>query len=219
MKIALYIAVLIMTIAAPGALRAQPVMQPYYPGFAGLPPYEILAIVRSAGLDPVSRPARQGPVYVLRALNPAGQEVRVVVDARMGRIVKVVAVAPTDPGAFAPPASIPPGRAVPDSNGPTSRSAALPSGSDDDTDFEPLHPGAPGILPKPPARTAAKPPPPPLPRSRPKEAAVAAPSASAAPIAAAAPAATPATATPAPASTGPSASAENTAPSAIAIDE
>ena len=219
MKIALYIAVLIMTIAAPGALRAQPVMQPYYPGFAGLPPYEILAIVRSAGLDPVSRPARQGPVYVLRALNPAGQEVRVVVDARMGRIVKVVAVAPTDPGAFAPPASIPPGRAVPDSNAPTSRSAALPSGIDDDTDFEPLHPGAPGILPKPPARTAAKPPPPPLPRSRPKEAAVAAPSASAAPIAAAAPAATPATATPAPASTGPSASAENTAPSAIAIDE
>ena len=164
--------------------------------------------------DPVSRPARQGPVYVLRALNPAGQEVRVVVDARMGRIVKVVAVAPTDPGAFAPPASIPPGRAVPDSNGPTSRSATPPSGSDDDTDFEPLHPGAPGSLPKPPARTAAKPPPPPLPRSRPKEAAVAAPSASAAPIAAAAPAATPA-----PASTGPSASAENTAPSAIAIDE
>ena len=219
MKIALYIAVLFMTIAAPGALRAQPVMQPYYPGFAGLPPYEILAIVRSAGLDPVSRPARQGPVYVLRALNPAGQEVRVVVDARMGRIVKVVAVAPTDPGAFAPPASIPPGRAVPDSNGPASRSAALPSGIDDDTDFEPLHPGAPAILPKPPARTAAKPPPPPLPRSRPKEAAVAAPSASAAPIAAAAPAATPATATPVPASTGPSASAENTAPSAIAIDE
>jgi hypothetical protein len=217
LKIALYIAVLIMTIAAPGALRAQPVMQPYYPGFAGLPPYEILAIVRSAGLDPVSRPARQGPVYVLRALNPAGQEVRVVVDARMGRIVKVVAVAPTDPGAFAPPASIPPGRAVPDSNGPASRSAALPSGIDDDTDFEPLHPGAPGILPRPPARTAAKPPP--LPRARPKEAAVAAPSASAAPIAAAAPAATPATATPASASTGPSASAENTAPSAIAIDE
>jgi hypothetical protein len=216
-KIALYIAALIMTIAAPGALRAQPVMQPYYPGFAGLPPYEILAIVRSAGLDPVSRPARQGPVYVLRALNPAGQEVRVVVDAGMGRIVKIVAVAPTDPGAFAPPASIPPGRAVPDSNAPTSRSAALPSGIDDDTDFEPLHPGAPGILPKPPARTAAKPPP--LPRARPKEAAVAAPSGSAAPIAAAAPTDTPATATPAPASTGPSASAENTAPSAITIDE
>jgi hypothetical protein len=217
-KIALYIAVLIMTITAPGALRAQPVMEPYYPGFAGLPPYEILAIVRSAGLDPVSRPARQGPVYVLRALNPAGQEVRVVVDARMGRIVKVVAVAPTDPGAFAPPASIPPGRAVPDSNASTSRSPALPSGIDDDTDFEPLHPGAPGILPRPPARTAAKPPP--LPRARPKEAAVAAPSGSAAPIAAATPAtATPATAIPAPASTGPSASAENTAPSAIAIDE
>jgi hypothetical protein len=215
-KIALYIAVLIMTIAAPGALRAQPVMQPYYPGFAGLPPYEILAIVRSAGLDPVSRPARQGPVYVLRALNPAGQEVRVVVDAGMGRIVKIVAVAPTDPGAFAPPASIPPGRAVPDSNAPTTRSAALPSGIDDDTDFEPLHPGAPGILPTP-ARTAAKPPP--LPRARPKEAAVAAPSGSDAPIAAAGPTDTPAITTPAPASTGPSASAENTAPSAITIDE
>ena len=50
MRIALYIAVLIMIIAAPGALRAQPVMEPYYPGFAGLPPYEILAIVRSSSI-------------------------------------------------------------------------------------------------------------------------------------------------------------------------
>ena len=113
MKIALYIAALIMTIAAPGALRAQPVMQPY-PGFAGLPPYEIFArqwLPLSAGLNitPLAALPGQGPVYVLRALNPAGQEVRVVVDAReWAASWKVVAVAPTDPGAFAPPGSIPP---------------------------------------------------------------------------------------------------------------
>ena len=94
MKLALYVAALALSLASSAALRAQPVMQPFYPGFAGLPPYEIVTIVRSAGLDSVSRPVRQGPVYLLRALTPAGQEVRVVVDARMGRIVKVAAVAP-----------------------------------------------------------------------------------------------------------------------------
>jgi hypothetical protein len=46
-----------------------------------LPPYEVAAIVRSTGLEPLGRPVRQGH---------AGEEVRVIVDARLGRIVKVV---------------------------------------------------------------------------------------------------------------------------------
>ena len=33
---------------------------------------------------------RQGPTYVLRAIDPDGQEVRVTVDARLGRIIQVV---------------------------------------------------------------------------------------------------------------------------------
>jgi hypothetical protein len=218
LKFALYIAALVLGLASATTLRAQPVMQPFYPGFAGLPPYEIVALVRSAGLDPVSRPVRQGPVYVLRALSPAGQEVRVVVDARMGRIVKVAAVAPTDPGAFAPPESIPSARPVPDTNAPGSRIATMPPGSDDD--FEPVRPGAPAVVPRPPARTAAKPPP--LPRPRPKEAVIAAPKEAddGAPAAAATAAAAAAPGiVQSPASTGPSASAENTAPSSTEIDE
>ena len=118
MRFALYVALSAVCLSWAGGLRAQPMLQPYYPGFSGLPPHEVLALVRSAGFDPVSRPVRQGPVYVLRALSPADQEVRVVVDARMGRILKVAAVAPTDPGDFAPPQPIPPGRVLPDGNPP-----------------------------------------------------------------------------------------------------
>ena len=41
-----------------------------------LPPHEVVAIVSSTGLEPVGRPVRQGPVYTLRAVDPAGEEVR-----------------------------------------------------------------------------------------------------------------------------------------------
>jgi hypothetical protein len=75
------------------AAVAQPV-PPAHPGPAiGVPPYEVVAIVRSAGLEPLHRPLRQGPGYVLRALDPAGREVRVIVDGRSGRIVRVAPVA------------------------------------------------------------------------------------------------------------------------------
>jgi hypothetical protein len=72
-------------------------MKLFYPGFGALPPQQIVAIVRSAGLGPLGRPALQGPVYVVRANNRAGQEVRVIVDAQMGRIVKVVPLATAGP--------------------------------------------------------------------------------------------------------------------------
>jgi hypothetical protein len=60
----------------------------------GLPPYEILTIVRSTGLDPLSRPVRQGSTYVLRAIDPYGEEVRVVVGAQRGQILSVRPVVP-----------------------------------------------------------------------------------------------------------------------------
>ena len=74
---------------------AQPVPYPYpdtvYPGDGViLPPYEVAAIVRSTGLEPLGRPVRQGQAYAVRAVDDAGEEVRVIVDARLGRIVKVV---------------------------------------------------------------------------------------------------------------------------------
>jgi len=55
-----------------------------------LPPYEVAAIVRSTGLEPLGRPVRQGQAYAVRAIDDAGEEVRVIVDARLGRIIKVV---------------------------------------------------------------------------------------------------------------------------------
>jgi hypothetical protein len=58
-----------------------------------LPPYEVVTVLRSAGLDPLSRPFLRGPNYVVRAVDRDDREVRVVVDARHGDIVQVVPVA------------------------------------------------------------------------------------------------------------------------------
>jgi hypothetical protein len=55
----------------------------------GLPPYEIMRVVRSAGLAPLSRPVRRGPTYVVVAANRSGGQMRVVVDAVTGDIMTV----------------------------------------------------------------------------------------------------------------------------------
>jgi len=116
----------------PGAVYPAPV----YPGYApGLPPHEIVAVVRSTGLNPLSRPMRRGPVYAVHAVDQTGQGFRVIVDARLGRVLQIVPV----PGAqFAAPvgAPAPYGRPpagvamVPDGYGPNSRTAALPPGGE-----------------------------------------------------------------------------------------
>src|ERR1700680_2654391 len=61
------------------------------PGFADpvLPPYEIITIVRSTGLAPLTRPMRRGPYYVLVAVDRVGRQMRVVVDAQLGDIVNL----------------------------------------------------------------------------------------------------------------------------------
>ena len=97
-----------------------------------MPPHEILTIVRSTGMEPVSRPIRQGPAYVLRALDPAGEEVRVIVDARRGRIVKVAPVMMPRYAVMPPPYGRPPRPIpmVPDGYGPNARIAGLPPSPD-----------------------------------------------------------------------------------------
>jgi hypothetical protein len=147
----------------PGLTQGVPPPHPgtIYPGGDALPPHEIVDIVRSTGLEPVGRPIRQGPAYALRAVDPAGEQVRVVVDAQRGRIVKVVLL--SEPR-YAVPLMRPP-------FGPPPRPMAMvPDGGFDD--FTP--PGA-GPLPAGPPRSAARDPaaqagPPPLPRPRPKSA-------------------------------------------------
>src|SRR5439155_4325494 len=79
---------LALGITAAGAVDVQQPLPPPYPGAVypgyppgyavGVPPYEVVAVVRSAGLEPLTRPLRNGPAYVLRAVDPAGQEVRVI---------------------------------------------------------------------------------------------------------------------------------------------
>jgi hypothetical protein len=54
-----------------------------------LPGHEIVATVRAMGLDPIGRPLRRGPYYVLHAYDPMGAEVRVVADAQFGDILSV----------------------------------------------------------------------------------------------------------------------------------
>lgn len=142
------------------------------PGYdAGVPPYEVLTIVRSMGLEPLTRPVRNGPAYALRAVDPAGQEVRVVVDARRGRVLHVSPLGPrfgVMPAPYGRPPGLIPG--VPDGYGPSSRIAAMPPGADGPAVYGP---GAGAVPPHGPATVAphsssAQAGPPPLPRPRPK---------------------------------------------------
>ena len=83
---------------------------PVHPGYAAaLPPHEVVTIVRSARMQPLHRPMRHGPTYVLRAIDPNGQEVRVIVDARLGRILQVVPVLGPRYAVLPPPYGRPPG--------------------------------------------------------------------------------------------------------------
>ena len=129
---------LVAALAVAGHALAQPAPPPVYPGTvypgAGLPPHEIVTIVRSTGLEPMGSPVRQGPTYALRAVDPAGEEVRVIVDAQRGRIVKVI---PLMAPRYAMPLLRPPyGRPprpmamVPEGYGPNPRAPMLPPGTE-----------------------------------------------------------------------------------------
>jgi hypothetical protein len=151
-----------------------------------LPPYEIMSIVRSTGLAPLTRPMRRGPYYVLVAVDRVGRQMRVVVDAQLGDIVNLrpaLAVGSYGPEVMRPGGlpAVPP----PDATGAAAPYGAHPSG---DNALPPTPPrsipsvannpravnppaSAPSVSP-PPTRVAvaepALPPPPPLPRPRPK---------------------------------------------------
>ncbi len=59
----------------------------YYEG--GLAPWQIMRVVRSAGLTTVGAPFRRGRTYVVTAIRRDGNQVRVVVDAYRGMIMSV----------------------------------------------------------------------------------------------------------------------------------
>ena len=74
-----------------------------------VPENEVLMLVRAQGLTPLTRPARRGPRYVLLASDRMGGQLRVVISAFDGRIIRV---APAHDPRFAhhpsrPPALVP----------------------------------------------------------------------------------------------------------------
>jgi hypothetical protein len=147
-------AILAFALIGAGSAWAQAVPPGIYPDAGpALPPHEVITIVRSTGLEPLGRPVRRGPVYTIRAVDPAGgEELRVIVDAQVGNVVRMVPVVmPRGVPVVRPPGRI---AMAPEVYGPNAR---MPM------------PGADG-----PALSAAPPPDgpspagPPLPRPRPK---------------------------------------------------
>jgi hypothetical protein len=126
--IAWSVAALVLAIAS-GA-GAQPLPVPEEAPAAAAPPRaaqpqpnalaaaEIVASVRSAGFDPLSRPVRRGSIYVVFARDRYLMDVQVRVDARSGRVLaatRLAGVAFGGPGYEAydrrryEPAPVPPG--------------------------------------------------------------------------------------------------------------
>jgi hypothetical protein len=166
---------------ASGTAAAQPIYAS--PEFSDpvLPPYEIMSIVRSTGLAPLTRPMRRGPYYVLVAVDRVGRQMRVVVDAQLGDIVNLRPALAA--GSYGPELGRPvamPGGAIPP---PDAGGAAVGYGPRPGGDYAPA-PTPPRSIPNvrpvnaappfapPSTRVAvaepALPPPPPLPRPRPK---------------------------------------------------
>ncbi|MBW7949084.1 MAG: hypothetical protein H3C55_07005 [Pseudorhodoplanes sp.] len=90
LRIAAAMAAVFVTVS-PLAAEPQRFAQIY--GGEALPPYEVVTIVRSMGLDPLHRPVWRGGQYVFRALDRHGEEVRVVVDGYRGRVLSVTPTA------------------------------------------------------------------------------------------------------------------------------
>src|SRR6516225_7403377 len=60
------------------------------PAMAGaLAPQQIVAGVRRAGFEPISRPIQRGRIYVLFAVDPYDVDVKLTVDAGSGRVLGV----------------------------------------------------------------------------------------------------------------------------------
>ena len=93
---AIFAAVLALGLAGVGSANAQAIYygpRVYDPGprvyDPALPPYEIMRIVRSAGLAPLTRPTRRGSYYVVIAGTRSGGQMRVLVDAYAGDILRI----------------------------------------------------------------------------------------------------------------------------------
>jgi hypothetical protein len=55
-----------------------------------LPPMEVTAIVRESGFSPLGSPQQRGLVYTISVIDRGGDDGRLVIDARSGRIIRFI---------------------------------------------------------------------------------------------------------------------------------
>jgi hypothetical protein len=80
-----------------------------------LPPTEVYTVVRESGFSPLGIPHQRGFIYTIAVIDRGGQDGRLVIDARNGRVLRFVpahGMGDTfndDPGpTYGPPATLPP---------------------------------------------------------------------------------------------------------------
>jgi hypothetical protein len=128
-----------------------------------LPPHEVYTILRENGFSPLGVPQQRGFIYTIAVIDRGGEDGRLVIDARSGRILRFVpawqngaSYNGTMNSAYGPPGPLPPTAAAPSSPRPpgsvpnvASRSVPVPKPS-------PLA-GKPAPEPAKPAEVTAKP--------------------------------------------------------------
>jgi hypothetical protein len=71
---------------------APPAGEPALPRYGGqmilLPPREVCAVVRDGGFSPLGVPQQRGLVYTIAVIDRGGEDGRLVIDARNGRIIR-----------------------------------------------------------------------------------------------------------------------------------
>jgi hypothetical protein len=55
-----------------------------------LPPYQVFAVLRSSGYSPLGQVTRRGWIYTVAAIGPRGDDGRLIIDARTGRIMRFI---------------------------------------------------------------------------------------------------------------------------------
>lgn len=66
---------------------------PYAPAYAPaalVPPHEVYTIIREAGFSPLGVPQQRGFIYTIAVIDRGGEDGRLVIDARSGRILRFV---------------------------------------------------------------------------------------------------------------------------------
>jgi hypothetical protein len=79
------------------AAAVQPAAAQYWSHPAGydvISPYAIHSVLRAHGLRPIARPVQTGAYVVVRAVDPMGDVVRVLINAHYGNIVQVMPLPP-----------------------------------------------------------------------------------------------------------------------------